>query len=102
MREEGVSINWYQAFLQAKSEVVMQIDLPNDATQFIEQLVASGEYPSADDALVDGVRLLMARKQLQAVIQKGIGELDAGDGIEADRVFAELRQRSKELAKQAK
>jgi antitoxin ParD1/3/4 len=80
----------------------MQIDLPNDATRFIEGLVASGEYPSPDDAVADGVRLLMARRQLQTDIQRGIDELDAGDGIEADRVFAELRQRSKEEARQAK
>ena len=80
----------------------MQIDLPIDATKFVEGLVASGEYPSAEDAVADGVRLLMARRQLQTEIQRGIDELDAGDGIEADRVFAELRQRSKELTRQAK
>ncbi len=75
----------------------MQIDLPGDAAQFIERLVASGEYQSADDAVAAGVRLLMARQQLRAEIQKGINELDAGQGVQGEKVFAELRQRSKDL-----
>jgi antitoxin ParD1/3/4 len=81
---------------------MMQVHLPNDAAQFIEGLVASGEYQSADDAVADGVRLLMGRQQLRAEIQKGIDELDAGYGIEGRKVFAELRERSKNLTEQAK
>ena len=80
----------------------MEIDLPGDAAQFIEGLVASGEYQSADEAVADGVRLLMSRQQLRAEIQKGIDELDAGKGIEGEKVFAELRQRSKDLTNQAR
>ena len=80
----------------------MKIDLPSDAAQFIKGLVASGEYQSAEEAVADGVRLLMGRQQLRAEIQKGIDELDAGQGIEGEKVFAELRQRSKNLANQAR
>ena len=80
----------------------MEIDLPNDAAQFIEGLVASGEYQSADEAVADGVRLLMSRQQLRAEIQKGIDELDAGQGIEGEKVFAELRERSTNLTNQAR
>jgi antitoxin ParD1/3/4 len=80
----------------------MEIDLPGDAAQFIEGLVASGEYQSADEAVADGVRLLMGRQQLRAEIQKGIDELNAGKGIEGEKVFAELRQRSKDLMNQAR
>lgn len=79
----------------------MQIDLPRDAAQFIEGLVASGEYQSADEAIAEGVRLLMGRQQLRAEIQKGIDELDAGQGIEGEKVFAELRERSKNATEQA-
>ncbi|MDY0170623.1 MAG: CopG family transcriptional regulator [Thermoguttaceae bacterium] len=66
----------------------MEVCLPGDAAQFVERLVASGEYRSTDEAITDGVRLLMGRKQLQAEIQTGIDELDAGRGIDGDQVFS--------------
>ena len=78
----------------------MQIDLPSDAAHFIEGLVASGEYQSAEEAVADGVRLLMGRQQLRAEIQKGIDELDDNKGIEGATVFAELRERSNSLTRQ--
>lgn len=73
----------------------MNIDLPGEASQFIEGLVASGEYKSAEEAVTDGVRLLMSRQQLRADIQNGIDELNAGEGIEGKLVFAELRERAR-------
>lgn len=76
----------------------MHVNLPNDATQFVEGLVASGEFSSADDALAEGVRLLMGRQELRAEIQQGINELDAGLGIKGEEVFAELRERQKKLS----
>ena len=71
----------------------MEIDLPPEAAKFIEGLVASGEYPSADEAVAEGVRLLMGRRQLREDIQKGIDELSAGQGIDGKEVFSELRER---------
>jgi len=79
----------------------MDINFPAEATQFLEGLVASGEYQSAEDAVKDGICLLMSRQQLRADIQKGVDELDAGNGIEAKQVFAELRERSEKLREQA-
>ncbi len=79
----------------------MNIDLPADASQFVEGLVASGQYESADEAVADGVRLLMSRQQLSADIQKGIDELHAGQGIEGARVFTELRELARKSTEQA-
>ena len=75
----------------------MNIELPEDAVQFVEGLVASGQFASADEAVAEGVRLLMSRQQLRADIQKGIDQLDAGQGINGEEVFVELRERAKKL-----
>ena len=75
----------------------MNIELPADAVQFVEGLVASGQYKSANEAVAEGVRLLMSRQQLRAEIQKGVDQLDAGQGIDGEVVFADLRKRAKNL-----
>lgn len=75
----------------------MEIELPPDAVQFVERLIAGGQYKSADEAVVEGLRLLMGRQQLRADIQKGIDELDAGTGMDGDAVFADLREHARRL-----
>ncbi len=79
----------------------MNVDLPPDAMQFLQRLVASGEFQSAELALAEGVRLLMGRQQLRAEIQQGINELDSGQGLEGKRVFAELRERAEKSSERA-
>ncbi len=78
----------------------MNIQLPTEAYQFVEGMVASGQYASVNDAVADGVRLLMSRQQLRVEIQQGIAELNEGMGIEGSQVFDELRLRAQSLNKQ--
>lgn len=78
----------------------MNLDLPPDTVKFVKGLVASGQYKSADEAVAEGIRLLMIRQQLRAEVQKGIVELDAGQGIDGTAVFADLRERAKKLVEQ--
>ena len=79
----------------------MNVELSPEAVQFVKGLVASGQFRSADEAVAEGVRLLMSQQQLRAEIQKGIDELDAGQGIDGESVFAELRERAKNLMESA-
>lgn len=79
----------------------MNIDLPAEAMKFVEGLVASGQYKSTDEAIADGVRLMMYRQQLRTDIRKGIDELDAGLGVDGSVVFAELRKRADRLTQKA-
>jgi antitoxin ParD1/3/4 len=78
----------------------MDIQLPTEACQFIEGMVATGQYASVSDAVADGVRLLMSRQKLYSEIQQGIGELNAGMGIEGSQVLGELRLRAQKLKQQ--
>jgi antitoxin ParD1/3/4 len=78
----------------------MDIQLPTEACQFIEGMFASGQYASVSDAVADGVRLLMSRQKLYSEIQQGIGELNAGMGIEGSQVLGELRLRAQKLKQQ--
>ena len=79
----------------------MNVELSADALQFVEGLVASGEYESADQAIAEGIRLLMTRQQIRADIQQGVDELDAGKGIDGEEVFARLHARARKLTEQA-
>lgn len=63
----------------------------------VESLVSSGEFQTPQDAIGEGVRLLAMRTQLRADIQKGVAELDAGQWVEGKVVFAELRERARQL-----
>ena len=79
----------------------MQIDLSGETALYIQSLVVAGEYRTASEAVAEGVRLLKGRQQLRADIQQGVDELNAGQGIEGESVFAELRARSKPQSEQA-
>ena len=79
----------------------MNVQLGPDAVQFIEGLVASKQFESAEAAVAAGVQLLKNQQQLRAEIQMGIDELDAGQGIDGEVVFAELRDRAKKAVESA-
>ena len=79
----------------------MNIQYSSDAIQFVEGLVASGQFESAEAAVAAGVQLLRSQQQLRAEIQEGIDELDAGQGIDGEVVFAELRERAKKALESA-
>ena len=79
----------------------MNIQLSPEAVQFVDGLVASGKFESADAAVAAGVQLLKSQQHLSAEIQKGIDELDAGQGIDGEIVFKELRERAKKAMESA-
>ncbi len=70
--------------------IIMNLNLPVEANDFVKALVAQGKYQTEEAAVVDGIRLLMDREQLRSEIQLGIEQLDHGDSSEEDSVFAEI------------
>ncbi len=80
----------------------MNVQLTHEASQFVEGLVAAGQYPSAQDAVADGVRLLQAQHELKSQIQIGIEQADRGDLHDHDEVFDSLRARLDQLKNTAR
>lgn len=68
----------------------MTINLPSDMDRFLKNLVVTGAYASEQDAVAEGLRLLMSREQLKAEIAKGVRDLDAGLGLSEEEVFSEV------------
>ena len=68
----------------------MNLKLPSEVSDFVKDLVAQGRFNSEEDAIVEGIKLLMGREQLRGEIQKGVKQLDAGNFYDEDAVFAEV------------
>lgn len=75
----------------------MSINISPEVELLIQGIYASGEYASEADVLAAAVQLLHQRNQLRKDLEQATRELDGGQRIDADRLFAELRQRAAEL-----
>ena len=70
----------------------MQLQIPSELTQFVEGEVASGRFPTQEDVVVAGLRLLKQdREDAIAGIQEGIARWRRGEGASLDESFAKLR-----------
>ncbi len=78
----------------------MSTDIPSDYGNQVQQLIALGKFQDEQAVVNEGIRLVIARETLHADIQAGIDELDLGEGIDADEVYAEARRRIKAIEKQ--
>ena len=68
----------------------MNLDLPSEVNGFVRDLVSQGRFDSEESAVVEAVRLLMAREKLRAEIQTGVEQLDNGQWSDEETVFAEV------------
>jgi antitoxin ParD1/3/4 len=68
----------------------MTINLSSEMDQFVKELVSTGKYPSEQEAVAEGLRLLMSKEQLKLELAKAAKELDEGFGLDEDEVFAEV------------
>jgi antitoxin ParD1/3/4 len=78
----------------------MNISLTPELEQFIAEQVKSGKFFDASEVITEGLRLLWERDRIQKArlaelkdkIRIGIEELDRGEGIDGEEVFAELEE----------
>ncbi|MCR6637032.1 type II toxin-antitoxin system ParD family antitoxin [Devosia sp.] len=82
--------------------MAISADLGATLEKVVNDLVENGRYNSKSEVLREGVRLVQERearlRELDAMIQSGLDDIDAGRTIPAEEVFAELRQLVAEIA----
>jgi antitoxin ParD1/3/4 len=78
----------------------MSTDIPSDYGAQVQQLIAQGKFQDEQEVIAEGIRLVLARETLHADIQAGIDQLDRGEGIDAEQVYAEARRRIKAIENQ--
>jgi antitoxin ParD1/3/4 len=88
----------------------MNVSLTPELEKLVESKVQSGRYRSASEVIREGLRLLEDQDRLRAArleevrrkVQAGIDQLDRAEGIDGDKVFAELKRKSEALRKSRK
>jgi antitoxin ParD1/3/4 len=90
----------------------MNVSLGEKWEQFVEGKVKSGNYQTASEVLRDGLRLLEKEEllkrigvrslaELEAKLLEAADSLDAGKGVDGEKVFARLRKRFEARRKHA-
>jgi antitoxin ParD1/3/4 len=81
--------------------MAISAELGETLEKVVADLVENGRYNSKSEVLREGVRLVQERearfRELEAKLQAGMDELDAGLGIPADEVFDELQDRYRRM-----
>jgi antitoxin ParD1/3/4 len=85
----------------------MEISLPKELQEMVQQKVESGQYNSTSEVIVDALWLLhyqdrlreIKLEELRAEIQKG---LDSGPSISGEEFFSKLREKARKRVEQEK
>jgi predicted transcriptional regulator len=67
----------------------------------VQRLIAEGKFRNEEEVVAEGLRLIVLREELDADIQAGLDDLDAGNRVEASQVYAEARRRIKAVEDRA-
>jgi predicted transcriptional regulator len=71
----------------------MTYPFPPELDRLVRQKLASGEYTSEDEVLLEAMHALVDRDEAIAGIQEGIHQMDAGRTRPLGEVDAELRNK---------
>jgi antitoxin ParD1/3/4 len=85
----------------------MNVSLTPELEMLVTRKVESGLYQSASEVIREGLRLLEDHDRLRELhlaevrkkIQSGLDQLDRGEGIPGEQVFAEMTRKSAEFRK---
>jgi antitoxin ParD1/3/4 len=76
----------------------MNVEIPAELDQFVKEMISTGSYRDENELLIEGLRLLKSREQLRRDVNAGIEQLEAGQGIDGQEVFARLEKRARQIA----
>lgn len=74
----------------------MNVNLPQDVEEFIEELLAAGEERTAAEAIVESLRRRKRERDLRLAIEAGLRDVEAGRVVDGPAAMAELRKRVSE------
>lgn len=77
----------------------MNIAIPTDLEQFVQDAVSTGTYRDAAEVVGEGLRLLARREQFRRDADAGAEQLEQGLGIDGEKVFDRLQRRAEEIAR---
>jgi len=80
----------------------MNVSLTPELEKLVTRKVQSGLYQSASEVIREGLRLLEDQDRLRELhlaevrkkIQAGLDQLDRGEGIPGDQVYADMKRKS--------
>lgn len=71
----------------------MHVQLAPELQAEVDKLVVSGHFKSADDAVAQGIRLLLIAEGAYEQVQVGVEQANHGNLVDHETVFASLRSR---------
>jgi antitoxin ParD1/3/4 len=69
----------------------MAIEITPEVESLVNGIYASGQYANETAVIAAALQLLQQREQLRRDLQHGLDELERGQRLDADEVFARLR-----------
>jgi antitoxin ParD1/3/4 len=86
-------------------EKIMNVSLTSALERFVQERIKTGRYNSASEVVRDALRLLQDHEQVRKMrieelrkeIAIGTAQADAGQLIDGEKVFAEIRKKIEEI-----
>jgi putative addiction module CopG family antidote len=75
----------------------MAIEITPEVEELVRGIYSEGRYSSQSELLAAALHLLQQREQLHRDLDQGARELDNGQRLDAEGVFADLRRRAAQL-----
>ncbi|NOY42548.1 MAG: hypothetical protein GXP26_12020 [Planctomycetes bacterium] len=75
----------------------MNVQIPSDFSPAVQKLISEGRFRNEGEIVAEGIKLVLMREQLARDVQAGLDDLDAGNRIAADDVYAKARKQIKAI-----